>query len=377
MLFGFPVQIGTSAGVFAALGYLIAGSYGLGVVAAFVGSTLVHELGHAFAFRRYGSTSAIRLHGFGGATVSYDARGLTPREHVVVSLAGPVTQMTLLGFPLGAVLLFADLSPWTTTIVGLLVFVNLGWALVNLLPIYPLDGGQVLYYFLAHRGVQRAWTITTLVSLAIAVPAAIVAVQNGYRILVLIIGYAVWQGISAREPLAANNPVHDAAARARQQHKPMKAAGRQGDRVVLEAYQQLADGNDRRVAVLLEVLDSTKKRSADAAQLRSWQAALAGEPRKPGHDQTHVLLNLMQAEPLDLRAAANELIVEIEAPQFIVAVALLSTQGRFAEVLHTVSPRETLQLMEDRLLHAGMAKAQMAVAREMRLRDAASGITPP
>src|SRR5512134_3918704 len=77
------------------------------IVAIFVG-ILVHELGHALAFRRYGQRSHILIHFMGGLTIpepvswgsGYANVGLTANQQIFISLAGPVA-----GFLLAALLL--------------------------------------------------------------------------------------------------------------------------------------------------------------------------------------------------------------------------------------------------------------------------------
>lgn len=368
VLLGFPVRIGTSAAVFIALSYLLAGLSGLAVIGAFMGSILLHELGHAFAFRHYGCRSAITLHGFGGMTESYDAHGLTHRQHIAVSLAGPLAQLLLLGLPMLAVMLFATIPAETTDLIALLVYVNIGWALVNLLPLYPLDGGHVLYRFLAHRNVRRAWGITVGVTLAVALPAMAFAFANGLRVAVLVIGYAVWQGLSGREPITTSNPIRDAAARARQHHRPMKTGGRNGDALVREAYVRLAEGNDRRVAVLLDALDADRKRRTDAATIRRWQTAISGGAADAGDD----LLGATVADPVDLVRLARLVDTTVDDARLPAAIALLDRRGLLGEVLQHMADEEGLRLLEDRLLRDGLASAQMAVARELRLRSEAA-----
>lgn len=371
-LFGFPVHVGTSAVVFIGLSYLVAGASGLTLIGAFMGSILLHELGHAFAFRHYGCRSSITLHGFGGMTVSYDAHGLTHKQHIVVSLAGPLSQLFLLGLPMLSVLLLADVPPGATTVLALLVFVNIGWALVNLLPLYPLDGGHVLYRTLAHRRVRRAWPITVGVTLAVAVPAMALAVANGQRLAVLIIGYAVWQGLSGREPVTMSNPIRDAAARARQQHRPMKTRGRQGDELVEEAYARIAEGNERRIAVILEALEPNGKRADDVTAIRAWKATVEGAPTPDGNDD---LLAAITADPIAPEDVAPLLLTAIDSPRLPAAVAALTNRDHLDVVLEHVTTESDLQRLEDRLLHAGLATAQMRVAREIRLRAESSELS--
>jgi hypothetical protein len=66
------------------------------VLVVFV-AILVHELGHALAFRRYGQRSQIVLHFAGGLTIpepvswgsGYASVGLTANQQIFISLAGP------------------------------------------------------------------------------------------------------------------------------------------------------------------------------------------------------------------------------------------------------------------------------------------------
>lgn len=137
------------------------------IAAVFV-SIVVHELGHCGAFRWYGMHSHVVLHGFGGLAIPHGAgrSGRGPRgawSQVCIAFAGPAA-----GFVLAALLLggmwAAGLAPWVRlsreSLVAFgfdhsrvderlaillydLLFVNIWWGLFNLLPIYPLDGGQI------------------------------------------------------------------------------------------------------------------------------------------------------------------------------------------------------------------------------------------
>jgi Zn-dependent protease len=136
-------------------------------------SILVHELGHALAFRRYGQHSRIVLHFAGGLTIpepvywgsGYANVALSPNQQIVISLAGP-----LAGFLLAALIIFIVMlmggSVLTTRLLGfiplpvnallpfggrilsvlvsMLLWVNVFWGLFNLAPVYPLDGGSVI-----------------------------------------------------------------------------------------------------------------------------------------------------------------------------------------------------------------------------------------
>src|SRR5919109_1742559 len=76
-------------------------------------SILVHELGHALAFRRYGLSSQIVLHFAGGLTVPestyWGSRwanvALGPNQNIFISLAGPVAGFLIAALVIAGVLL--------------------------------------------------------------------------------------------------------------------------------------------------------------------------------------------------------------------------------------------------------------------------------
>jgi hypothetical protein len=139
-------------------------------------SVLVHELGHAIALKLFGQSSSIVLHGFGGLTFSQ--RKLDRTRSIAVSLAGPVAALGLLGVP---ALLLRD-SDWgfelaldyamggqgfgLWPVIFFAAYVNIWWSIANLLPIRPLDGGNVLTELI---GIQRARLVSIVVGSAAAV----------------------------------------------------------------------------------------------------------------------------------------------------------------------------------------------------------------
>ncbi|GIU83325.1 MAG: hypothetical protein KatS3mg008_0100 [Acidimicrobiales bacterium] len=105
-------------------------------------SVLLHELGHAAAFRGFGSDAFIVLHGFGGATFG---RVEGPLKSMLVSLAGPLSTLMLVGAPAYYLWHNEVIShPFGRLVLLQILFANVGWAVLNLLPILPLDGGLVL-----------------------------------------------------------------------------------------------------------------------------------------------------------------------------------------------------------------------------------------
>lgn len=164
-------------------------------------SILVHELGHAFAFRRFGQPSYIILHFSGGLTVpeslpwgsGYANVSLTPNQHIFISLAGPgagfllavlalavgaaiggtIVPATILGIIPIPMILFSDENDLLKQFFVSFLWVNIFWGLINLLPVIPLDGGNVMRYFLIQRdpwnGMRTALWISVITGAAAAV----------------------------------------------------------------------------------------------------------------------------------------------------------------------------------------------------------------
>lgn len=114
-------------------------------------SVLVHELGHAVAMRLSGVSSRIVLHGMGGLTIPAASIPSRPKR-IAVDLAGPLSGLFLLGVP--AVWLsrtLDDPSQVLDLVIFSVVWVNVAWSFVNLLPILPLDGGRIVASLLPPR----------------------------------------------------------------------------------------------------------------------------------------------------------------------------------------------------------------------------------
>jgi Zn-dependent protease len=162
------------------------------VVAVFV-SVLVHELGHAVTLRAFGQRPTILLHGWGGAT--FPSGPLTPTRDVLVSLAGSTTAIVVVGIP--ALLVDGSIIPtslawamfWSD-----LAWVSIGWSLVNLLPIVPLDGGNIARTFLARRFGDRGDLVGSWVSIGTCAVGAGWALIRGQPYVALWFGFFATYG---------------------------------------------------------------------------------------------------------------------------------------------------------------------------------------
>jgi Zn-dependent protease len=145
-LLGVPVRVEWTFWIIAVL--LGIGAYSGGLLVAWVAvvfvSILVHEFGHALVLRAYEQKPRVVLLGMGGVTFG-SAPHRNRAESIIVSVAGPLTALILLGIP--AYLLQGSVSQYDNynlyEVLGAIAFVNIFWSLANLAPILPLDGGNV------------------------------------------------------------------------------------------------------------------------------------------------------------------------------------------------------------------------------------------
>jgi membrane-associated protease RseP (regulator of RpoE activity) len=177
----------------------------LPLVAAWVGcvfvSILVHEYGHGLTAKAFGASPSIVLWGLGGLCYSQTERQ-TAGQRLAVVLMGPGAGFILCAVVMiGMSLIFgvsprehldtvAELlrigpgsdtlrdtltSPMVRDVYRFLVWINLMWGLVNLMPIWPLDGGRVseilLSWYDRSRGLRWSHVLSLLVSGVLAVVA--------------------------------------------------------------------------------------------------------------------------------------------------------------------------------------------------------------
>jgi Zn-dependent protease len=117
---------------------------------------VLHELGHSLVARRYGiGVSRILLLPIGGMA-EFDSIPRQPRRELLISLAGPAVNFSI-------VLLLLLFLPWPKDwgadsvefsargLGDLLLRINLIMGGFNLLPVFPMDGGRIFRALLATR----------------------------------------------------------------------------------------------------------------------------------------------------------------------------------------------------------------------------------
>jgi Zn-dependent protease len=190
LLFTYPYFTGGSAQAFSA---------GFVIVVGLLLSILLHELGHAFAGRLFKAhVSHIDLTGIGG--IAHFERSL-PRSafaRSVIYLAGPAVNLVLWqGLQALALQSFGG-SPMLGIALLSLSSANYLLLVFNLLPAYPLDGGNTLDAWLgAVLGSIWATRIIATLGLVVAVGIAWLALPSNFFMLLIafFLGQTNWEAL--------------------------------------------------------------------------------------------------------------------------------------------------------------------------------------
>lgn len=193
VIFGFLFtrDVSDSRGLFKVVLFVIAGFF----------SILIHELGHALTIKKFKARTEIVLQAFGGYA-TYPRNRFSRTQDFFITAAGPALQLAC-GY-LVAYLVRGYQFPNTESahFVGAFITVSIFWAYFNLVPIYPLDGGQMLNALL---GPKRR-KITHITGIVFAATLAIFGLMNGMFFLAIFMGlfaqqnYQLLKGQSPQSP---------------------------------------------------------------------------------------------------------------------------------------------------------------------------------
>lgn len=160
-------------------------------LAAVLVSITIHELGHAAVMRSFGFRPWIVLHGFGGLAGYNPGDPLgqrpSPWGDMFISMAGPAAGFLTAALVVVGLLLAGHggqiffYGPFGLNVVPgvflqghshLTIFLNyllqvcVFWGLINLLPVYPLDGGQIAQQILTlanpHSALRQSLMLSVL-----------------------------------------------------------------------------------------------------------------------------------------------------------------------------------------------------------------------
>lgn len=170
---------------------------------------MLHEFGHALACRQVGGTAnQIVLWPLGG--VAYVNPPPRPGAMLWSIAAGPLVNVALLPVflllgRLGQSVGYAEIMPNAHALLRAVAFINLGLLIFNLLPIYPLDGGQILRSLLWYP-LGRARSLMVAVSLGFVGVAGLILLAFYLRaawfaVISAFILMNCWQGLQQARAL--------------------------------------------------------------------------------------------------------------------------------------------------------------------------------
>ncbi len=229
-------------------------------------SILVHEFGHAMVARHYRLNPSIELHGWGG--LCHHERAASDKHDALILIAGPGAGL-LLGVLVFAGQFFVDpvwlgqqrlLGPFITY----LLYVNLIWSFVNLVPLWPLDGGQLFRLGLLRlMGASQAERVTHIVGTVLGIMACFFAFSvMDSRFMAIIAGFLTWQNIQRITNSSASGPIRSQNRHAKELLKQAKAAYAERDWAAAErlAHQAKAESvvDPSTVALIFEILGVSK-----------------------------------------------------------------------------------------------------------------------
>lgn len=158
------------------------------IIAGFI-SILVHELGHALTARKFGAQTEIVLQAFGGYA-AYTGIRMTRVQSFLITAAGPLIQI-ILGLVVFALLRIVIIKN-ANAVIFLIVLMQISffWAILNLLPVMPLDGGQLLNAVLGPTRIRITLTVTIIVAIITAVA---LFKTTGSILFPIFMGMFAWQ----------------------------------------------------------------------------------------------------------------------------------------------------------------------------------------
>ncbi len=224
---------------------------------------LMHELGHAIVGRAFGLTPRIELVALGGVTWWEQREPMSPGRRLIVSAAGPVV-----GIVIGSSALLylqsigAAEASLTHYVLSSLIWVNLGWGLLNLLPIMPLDGGNIVAALCDFVAPSRGRLIASYVSfgvIGLLLAFSIRFQQVPATILLVLLGFTTYQIYRVERQALATPP---------------RSLGEQ-------AFDALEQGDGRSLVSVASQLVSAATGTVEldeAFHLLAWGRLLDGEP---------------------------------------------------------------------------------------------------
>ncbi len=323
-------------------------------------SVLIHELGHALAMRAFGFRPTIELHAMGGLTAWSREKAASAGQRLIVTACGPGA-----GLILGALVtvarinLSADADPTLVWAVTQAQWVNIGWSIINLMPVLPWDGGLILDSAVELVGKKPRPKIAAVVSLVIGGAVVAFGLYQRQIMLAYFGGLGVWQGYAR---LAPRKPEDDTFQQIWAHIQAQRFA--EAERLAAEKVVRTADFEERAklyeaiawsrlfrddwrgTDIAIEKMGSIKP----SAHLAAMIAAHNGE-----HDRVVVLLSPLPTSTPELALRTDALIASKKYEQVVTDACALLARSELQQ-------RRLAQMLSARLFEAGAWEPSLQVS---------------
>ena len=181
--------------------------FGLTLLTLILGCVVLHELGHSFMAREFGSsTREITLYPLGGAAY-IERMPPQPKREAAIALAGPLVNVAIAASTVPVVIAVGVIAGFSSvedflvastrpTFVGLVISVflfNLANVLFNLIPAFPMDGGRLVRAGLTSiMGRETATNVAVLFGYTIAGAMIVIGVVKVQPTLPLIGAFVMY-----------------------------------------------------------------------------------------------------------------------------------------------------------------------------------------
>ena len=163
-------------------------------------SIMIHELGHALTIRKYGLPSVITLQAFGGYA-SFPAGKLDRKQSFMVTVAGPALQFV---FGLLLIIIAPNISIPEGSLflpfIRYLIWVSILWSILNCLPVYPMDGGQMMVAILGPSKQHYVYLISSIVAVVVAIVGYLFLGSILLPIFMALFAWQNWQSYQTSSP---------------------------------------------------------------------------------------------------------------------------------------------------------------------------------
>ena len=171
-------------------------------ILAIVISILVHELGHGLVIRYvFGASTMIFLHGFGGVAIHdrpYYYRTPQRLGRIFISFAGPLAGFLFAALCLGILWHSGEViatRSYLQLFLLIICYIGISWGIFNLLPVYPLDGGQIFREICLQLSRRYGMEASAGISAVTAILLAMFFLQRQWYFGVFLFGILAYQSI--------------------------------------------------------------------------------------------------------------------------------------------------------------------------------------